>query len=169
MAKYSIGLKSVKFGTPTGGATMPETMEAFATTVKGSMTLSESEPSIQDFNVEEQDSPIEQAITESSKLEAKWKAYDLSPNILQKVKGGNVSSEAGVSETWEAPSKSSLIKLALEIESDTGAKYRVPNANVIARIDGSVGRDDMLQLDLSATALDPGDGGAPFSIEFPTV
>jgi hypothetical protein len=163
MAKYVLGLKSVKFGTPTDESAMPTSMEAFAQTVRGSMTVSETEPTIQDFNVEEQDAPVEQAITESSKLEVTWRAYDLSPAILEKVKGGDSDSSS-----WEAPAKAVMIKLALEIETDNGTKIQVPKANVIARFDGTVGREDMLQLEVTATALDPGDGGSPFSVVFPS-
>lgn len=164
MAKYVFGLKSVKFGTPTGDATMPAVLDAFAQTVRGSMTLSETEATVQDFNVEEQDAPVEQAITESSKLEVTWRAYDLSPAMLEIVKGGDGTTLA---TTWEAPNKSTLLKLALEIETDNGSKIQIPRANVMARIDGTVGREDMLQVEVTATALDPGDGGAPFSVVFP--
>jgi len=166
MAKYVFGLKSVKFGTPTGTAAMPAAldMEEFAQTVRGSMTLSETEPTVQDFNVEEQDAPVEQAITESSKLELTWRAYDLSPAIIEIVKGGDGSTLA---TTWTAPAKTTMIKLAIEIETDGGSTIAIPNANIVARLDGVIGREDMLQLEVKGTALDPGDGGSPFSVVFP--
>lgn len=166
MANYLFGLKSVKFGTPESDGTMPASLTVFAQTVRGSMTLSETEAAVQDFNVEEQDSPVEQAITESSKLEATWRAYDLSPAVIAKVKGGT----AGTSpDKWSAPTKSVLLKLALEIETDNGTKIQIPYANVQARFDGTIGREDMLQLEVKATALSPGANIAPFAIEFPTV
>lgn len=166
MAKYVLGLKSVKFGTPTGTAAMPAAldMDDFAQTVRGSMTLSETEPTIQDFNVEEQDAPVEQAITESSKLELMWRAYDLSPAILELVKGGDGTTLA---TTWKAAPKTTMIKLAIEVGTDNGTKVQIPNANIIARLDGTIGREDMLQLEVRGTALDPGDGGVPFSVVFP--
>ena len=166
MAKYALGLKSVKFGTPTGTATMPAVLEAFAQTVKGSMTISETEASVNDFTVEEQDAPVEQIITDNSKWEAVWKCYNISSEILTKVKGGE--SVTGASETtWKAPASSSILKLAMEIETTSGAKFQVPRASVVARFDGTVGKDDMLQLEVKATALDPGDGGSSYMVVNP--
>lgn len=167
--KYVLGLKSVKFGIPTGDSSMPTEMEPFAKTVRGTMTISESEPTVQDFYVEEQDAPVEQSITESSKLEVTWKAYDMSAATLEKVKGGTAVEDNGVDtpESYTAPAKTILKKLALEIETNTGSKYLIPKANVIARIDGTIGREDMLQVEVTATALDPGDGKGPWTIEWP--
>jgi hypothetical protein len=169
MPKYSLGLKSVKFGTPTGTSAMPETMESFAQTIRGSMTFSESEVTVKEFYVEEQDAAVEQTITESSKLEVTWKAYDLSSVFLKRVKGGPATeSSENTKESWKAPSKTVLMKLALEVTSDSGAKYLIPRASIRGRLDGSVGREDMLSIEVKATALDPGDGEGPFSIEWPS-
>jgi hypothetical protein len=166
MAKYSFGLKTVKFGTPTGTATMPTTLEQFAMTVKGSLKLSESDPSLKEFTVEEQSSPVEQVISEDSKLTVEWQCYDISPAIISKVKGGTVT--AGTNDdTWAAPSSSSIIKLALQIETPGGIKINIPRASVVARFDGTIGKEELLTMSVKVTALDPGDGGSPYSVVIP--
>lgn len=166
MAKYTFGLKSVKFGTPTGTVAMPAVMDLFAATVKGSLKLSESEPTLKEFFVEEQSAPVEQVISEDSKLTAEWQCYDISPDIITKVKGGTVTAGAS-DDTWAAPAGSSLIKLAVELETSKGVKVKIPNASVVARFDGTLGKEELLTMSIKLTALDPGDGGSPFSVVIP--
>lgn len=163
MAKYSLGLKSVKYGTPTGTDTMPVTMTAFAKTVTGSMTIEEKDPSVKEFTVEELDAPIRRAITENGTLELKWKCYDIDPAMITIVKGGTATSTK-----FSAPAKSVLIDLALEVTSDDNVEFHIPKASVSARITGSIGGEDMVQMEVTAVAIDPGNGGSPWAIEFPT-
>lgn len=158
--KYTIGLKWVKYGTPTDTVAMPATLNDFAKTVKGSMTIEEAEPSIQDFKVEEVDSPVKQSITENGTLTITWKAYNLDPEIIAAVKGG-----ASTATKFSAPVKSVIIEKALEIKSNDNVVFAIPKASIVARITGQVGADDMLQLEIKATAIDPGDGGSPWYIE----
>ncbi|MDX9847468.1 MAG: hypothetical protein RBT74_10855 [Tenuifilaceae bacterium] len=158
--KYTLGLKWVKFGTPTGTATMPATLTDFAKTVKGSMTVDESESTIKDFNVEEVDAPVRQAITENGKLTLVWKAYNLDPEIIAAVKGGT-----STATKFSAPAKSVIIEKALEVKSIDNVVFAIPKASIVARVTGQIGTDDMLQLEVKATAIDPGDGGSPWFIE----
>lgn len=158
--KYSIGLKWVKFGTPTGTVAMPATLTDFAKTVKGSMTIEEAEPSITDFKVEEVDSPVKQSITENGTLSLTWRSYNLDPAIIAMVKGGT-----STATKFSAPAKSVIIEKALEVKSDDNLVFAIPKASIVARVVGQVGADDMLQLEIKATAIDPGDGGSPWYIE----
>lgn len=160
--KYTIGLKSVKFGTPTGTVAMPASLTAFAKTVKGSMTIEESEPTITDFKVEELSAPIKQAITEDGVLTVTWRCYDLNPEIIKVVKGGEGTT---VSKKYSAPAKSVIMEKGLELTSDDNMVFAIPKASIVARITGQVGSDDMIQLEVKATAIDPGDGGSPWYIE----
>lgn len=145
---------------------MPVTMTEFAKTVKGSMTLSESEATINDFFVEEQVAPVESVITEDSKMEVTWKCYDLSAEIMQIVKGGTTT-DGTTDTTWKAPTTSVTIKKAIELTTNSGVKILIPNANIIARIDGTMSKEDMLQMEVKATPLDPGDGGSAYHIVIP--
>lgn len=166
MAKFAFGLKSVKFGDPTGTVAMPETLTDFAKTVKGSMTLEESEATEEKFYVEEQSAPVESVITEDSELEATWECYDIAPEILAIVKGGTTTTSA-TEKTWSAPSSAVRIKKAIQLTTESGAKITIPNATITARITGKVGKEELLKLSVKATPLDPGDGGSPFQIITP--
>jgi hypothetical protein len=158
--KYTIGLKWVKFGTPTGTVAMPATLTSFSKTAKGSMTIEEAEPTVTDFNVEESDAPVKQAITQNGKLTVTWRAYNLDPAIIAAVKGGTAASSK-----YSAPAKSVIIEKALEVKSDDNMVFAIPKASIVARVTGQIGSDDMLQLEVKATAIDPGDGGSPWYIE----
>lgn len=158
--KYTIGLKWVKYGTATNTVAMPATLTSFAKTVKGSMTIEEAEPTVQNFEVEEVDAPVKQAITQNGALTITWRAYNLDPSIIAAVKGGT-----STATKFSAPAKSVIIEKALEIKSDDNMVFCIPKASIVARITGQVGADDMLQLEVKATAIDPGDGGSPWYIE----
>lgn len=162
MAKYSIGLKSVKFGTPTGTVAMPATLTAFANTVIGSMTIEESEAETKQFNVEELDAPVREAVVKNGIMNVKWKAYDIDPTILAVVKSGT-----STATKFSAAANSTIIEKALEITTDDNVVFTVPKASIKARVTGQIGSDDMIQLEVSATAIDPGDGGSPWQLEHP--
>lgn len=162
MAKHVIGLKGVKFGTPTGTAVMPTTMALFAGTVEGSMTLSESEATIERFKEEESVSPVAVSVSAESEMEIVWKCHDLSPDILAKVKGGTATATS-----YKAPTSSVVIELAVELESTSGVKIQIPKATIIARIDGTIGRGNILQMEVKATPMTPDDGGVAYEFVFP--
>lgn len=162
MAKYSIGLKSVKFGTPTGTVTMPVTMTAFANTVEGSMTIEETEAETKQFRVDELAAPIRESVVRSGNMTLKWKAYDIDPAIIAVVKSGTATSTK-----FSAAAQDAIIEKALEVTSDDNVVFTIPKASIKARITGQIGGEDMIQLEVSATAIDPGDGGSPWQIEHP--
>lgn len=164
MAKYVYGIKSVKFGTPTGSATMPVTLTAWAQTVEGSFTLSESEATSKEFKVEETATPVKSIVSEYGSLSGTWRAYDLTPSLIETVKGGDGHTDA---KKFEAPGSPTTIELALEIETTDGAKFNIYKAAIIARLDGAITRGDILQMEVKATALDPGSAASPWSIVFP--
>ena len=162
MPKYSIGLKSVKFGTPTGSDTMPATMTAWAQTVQGSMTIEESEAEVKNFKVEEVSSPVKQAIVEDGVLTLTWKAYDIDPAIVAVVKNGTATATK-----FSAAANSEIIEKALEVTTDDDVKFTIPKASIVARLTGAIGGEDMIQMEVKATAIDPGNGGSPWQMEHP--
>jgi hypothetical protein len=170
--KYAYGIKSVKFGTPTGTATMPTAgaMTTWAQTVAGSLTLSEDEATTKEFKVEETTSPVKEIVTDAGALTAQWRAYDLTPTYLTVVKGG-VGGTAGTGAarmlTYDGPTSVTDQELALEITTTNNIVFSIYKASVIARLDGGVGRENLLEVEVRAKALDPGDGGSPYQIELP--
>ena len=163
MAKYVYGIKSVKFGTPTGLATMPGTLTAWAQTVEGTFTLAESEDTLKSFKVEETATPVLTIVSEAGEMTLTWSAYDLSPAIIAIVKGGTATG----STKWAAPATKPTISLAIEVETTDGAKFNIYKTSIFSTFDGAVTRGDLLQMKTKAVVQDPGSGVSPFDITFP--
>lgn len=168
--KYAYGIKSVKFGTPAGTATMPGTLDAWAQTVAGSLTLSEDEAQTKDFKVEEVTTPVKSIVTDAGALTAVWRGYDLTPELLEVVKGG-VAGTDGTGETavvtYKGPKSVVAMDLALEITTTNNVVFQVYKAAVLARFDGGIGRENLLEVEVRAIAQDPGDGGYPYEFKLP--
>lgn len=168
--KYAYGVKSVKFGTPTGGSTMPGSMTAWAQTVRGSLTLSEDEATKKEFKVEEASSPVKEIVTDAGALTMKWRAYDLTPTLVAVVKGGTAGTAgtgATATVTYAGPVSVAAMELALEVETTNGAKFLIYKASVVARFDGGISAENLLEMEVSAKALDPGAGTSPYMITLP--
>lgn len=166
--KYAYGIKSVKFGIPTGSNSMPGTLDQWAQTVQGSLTLSEDEATIKDFNVEETSTPVKSIVTNSGALQIKWRAYDMSVKMLEKVKGG-VGTE-GVSpspHTYDGPTQVIAKDLALEVTTTEDIVFKIYKAAVVARFDGSISRENLLEIEVTAKAQDPGNGSSPYQVSLP--
>lgn len=167
--KYAYGIASVKFGTPTGSNTMP-TVTQWAQTVQGSMTLSEDEATTKDFNVEETTTPVKSIVTDAGSLTAKWRAYDITPSLVAIVKGGTAGAAGSGGTavvTYAGPVQVVSIDLALEITTTNGVVVSIYNAAVVARFDGAISRENLLEMEVTAKAQDPGDGSSPYMFSLP--
>lgn len=164
--KYAYGIASVKFGTPTGSNTMPGSLSQWAQTVQGSLTLSEAEAQTKEFYVEEATTPVHSIITQPGATTITWRAYDLTPDLIEVVKGGTSGTD-GASLTWLAPTTLEPMELALEITTTNGVVFEFYKTSVLARFDSVVGREQLLELEAKATVLDPGDGSEPYMITLP--
>jgi hypothetical protein len=165
--KYLYGIASVKFGTPTGSASMPvaSDMVTWAQTVAGSLTLSEDESTEKEFFVEETTTPVHSIVTQAGALRVRWRAYDMSVKMLEKVKGGTGTETAAPgAQTYAGPVTIDSVNLALRVTTNSGSTFDIYKAAVIARFDSALGREQLLEVEVQATALDPGDGGSPYKI-----
>ena len=145
MATYIYSVKSVKYGTPTGTNSMPASgsMTDLPDTVKGSITIEESEGATTKFYVDQKAEPIKSIKTEESELTATMQFYDMTFATLAAIKGGtgNVSGYT--------PSVGfSQIEKAIQIETDSGHYFDLYNAQLDARIMGGGGRDSMFMVEL---------------------
>ena len=146
MSNYLFSVKAVKYGTPTGLATLPD-LTTLPDTVKGSVSIDETEGSVTKFFVDQKKEPIKVLKTEEGELTATLQFYDMSYATLAAFKGGH-----GAGVTGYTPSTGyTLIEKALEIELDSGHKVNIFNAQCVSRITGGGGRDKMLALEIKAT------------------
>lgn len=171
--KYAYGIKTIKFGTPTDAGTMPTGLNQWAETVEGSLTISEEEATLKDFKVEEKTAPIITLKTAEGALTAQWRAYDLTPSLLAIVKGGDATTSGSGSARvaiFKAPAVSESIELALQIETTNNIIFNIYKAAITSRFDGPVGRENLLEQEVRARAIDPGGTGDanPYEIQLPS-
>ena len=164
-SKYAYGIKGISYGTPTGAATMPGSLTPWVKTVKGSLTITEDEATVYEPRVEEKAAPVKVIVTETGSLIARWRVYDLTPTEIKKFRGGETS--GADDETYEAPSDIKGISLALGIECEEDVKFNIFKAAISTRIDGNISRDSLLEMEVTATAVSPGDGLAAWQYVLP--
>lgn len=170
LTKYAYGIASVKYGTPTGTATMPGSLTQWAQTVQGSLTLSEEESTLKEFYVEETTTPVVSLVTEAGAMTITWRAYDLTPALIVIMKGGSAGVQGtGASQmlSYAGPVTIDTEDLALEITTTSGVVFSIYKAACLCRFDSAISREQLLEVEVQATVLDPGDGGSPYLIELP--
>lgn len=141
MPQYLYGITSVKYGTAaTGLGNFPSgiLLTTAPNTVRGSVTIEESESTTAEFFVDQQATPIRRTKTEEAKLSAVMEFYDCTFATLAAFKGGtgNVSG-------YTPATGYTTIDLALEINLDSGEKLHMHNASCATQIIGGGGRDKL--------------------------
>ncbi|MCK9592712.1 MAG: hypothetical protein M0Q91_11975 [Methanoregula sp.] len=170
LTKYAYGIAGVKYGTPTGTSSMPGTLTPWAQTVQGSFTLSESESTTKDFFVEETSTPVESIVSEAGALSITWRAYDLTPALIVIMKGGTAGVQGTGStqmQSYAGPVTIDKVNLALEVTTTSGAIFHFYKASCLCRFDSAISREQMLEVEVTATMQDPGDGKSPYYFELP--
>jgi len=176
MASYLYGIKSIKYGTPIGAASadavMPATgdMTQWAQTVQGSFTLSEDESTTKEFFVEETTTAVHSVVTDAGQLKATWRAYDMTHTLIAIMKEGTAATATGYN-TYLGPETVDAVELALEITTTNDVIIEIYRASCLARFDSVLGRENLLEMEVTATALTPENTGAshpPYKISIPT-
>ena len=88
MAVYIYGITTVKYGDAAKTNEMPTGLTTLPNTVKGSVTLDETEGTTTKFWVDQQYAPIRSVKTEEGELSAVMQFYDMSFATLAALKGG---------------------------------------------------------------------------------
>lgn len=146
MAEYLFGITSVKYGTAATTNSMPTSLTTLPDTVKGSVSIDETEGSTTEFYVDQKFSPVRQVKTEEGKLTATMQFYDMSFADIAALKGGS-----GDASGYTPATGYTTVDKALEITMDSGHKLLMYNASCVTRITGGGGRDKMFSLELKAT------------------
>jgi len=148
MAVYLFGIASVKYGTAaTGIGNFPSgvLLTTAPDTVKGSVTIEESEGTTTEFFTDQKFSPVRSVKTEEGKLSAVMQFYDMTFATLAAFKGGT----GNVSGYTPATGYTS-VNLALELNLDSGEKIHIHNASCSTRIVGGGGRDKLFAFEVKA-------------------
>jgi len=147
MAVYLFGIASVKYGTAATGSNMPSgaALTTLPDTVKGSVSIEETEGSLTNFYVDQKFSPVRSVKTEEGELSAIMQFYDMTFANIAALKGGT-----GNASGYTPATGYTTVNLALEMLLDSGHKLQMYNANCITRIIGGGGRDKLFSLELKA-------------------
>lgn len=147
MAIYLFGITSVKYGDASSSNYSPASasLTTLPNTVKGSVSIEETEGSTTKFYVDQQFSPVRQVKTEEGELSATMQFYDMTFATLAAIKGGtgNVSG-------YVPASGYVTVDKYLEILMDSGHKLIMYNASLTSRITGGGGRDKMFAVEMKA-------------------
>jgi len=146
MAVYLFGIKTVKYGTAATGSSMPTGMTTLPNTVKGSVSIEETEGSTVKFFVDQQFSPVKVVKTEEGELSATMQFYDMTFANIAALKGGT-----GNATGYTPATGYQMMEKALELELDSGHKLNMYNAALSTRITGGGGRDKLFALEVKAT------------------
>lgn len=162
MATYLFGITSVAYGTAaTGLGNLPSgvLLTTAPNTVKGSVTIEETEGTTTEFFVDQQYSPVRSVKTEEGKLSATFQFYDMSFDAVAAFKGGT-----GNASGYTPATGYTTVDKALVLTLDSGEKLCMHNASCITRIVGGGGRDTMWALEVKATPQVTTDGTATWRI-----
>ena len=151
MADYIYAVSSMRYGTPTGAATMPGTLTALPDTVKGSITVEETEGTLTRFEVDQKKDPIRVIKSAEGEFTLTAQFYDMTFTNLASFKGG--SATTGTGGTFTPSVDYTTVDKALEINFVSGHKMEIYNGSCVARMTGGGGRDKMLAWELKITPM----------------
>lgn len=158
---YVFSVKKVRYGTATDLATMPVSLTDLPDTVKGSVTLDETEGATAKFYVDQKPVPVKVVKTEEGELSATMQFYDLTYATVAALKGGE-----GSASGYTSPVGYTNVEKAIQIETDSGHTVNIHKGLCVARITGGGGRDKMFALELKVTPQTPAtDSGAAWTIK----
>ena len=160
MAEYLFGITSVKYGVAADTNSMPTSLTPLPNTVKGSVSIDETEGSTTQFFVDQQFSPVREVKTEEGVISAVMQFYDMSFANVAALKGGSGDASGYTPETGYT-----TVNRALEITMDSGHKLLMYNASLVTRIVGGGGRDKMFSLEVKATPQLTTDNAGSWKLE----
>ncbi len=94
MAAYKIGLVEILMGDILPSGAMGTALTPVGNTVADSPAFSATDPTKQDFNIEEQDGSVYSLVTSPAKETFSWSCYDVAPAVMVRFFGGTVTAGA---------------------------------------------------------------------------
>lgn len=104
--------------------------------------------------------PVKTIVKKAATNELKFTMIELIPENLKQLLGGEV-----VGDKWNSPSSAVVIEEAVRIQTGTGQTISISRATIEGAIRGTLGGDEVLGIETTATIELPADGSSPFSFE----
>lgn len=115
--------------------------------------------------------PIHNIVTKNAIIAPTFDLIQFNYENMVKVMGGSLKTNAeGVTVGWNAPKDLVEVSGEAEIDTDSGQRVTIPNADVSAYITGGLTLTDTSKIKIELGIMEPGDGLDPYTIEdIPTV
>lgn len=167
------GLKAITMGDPAADGGMGTALtEVFGATVKGTATLTSTEPTSEEVEIEETDELYDEIQTKAGSWSLKASTYNISAETMRKLFGGTVAGTAP-NQTWSAPVGGVSVAVHQSVSAETrgGAKFNFVKMKLTATANISFDKAKLGQIDWTGKVLTPDKAGTPaMSIVFgPTV
>jgi hypothetical protein len=157
------GLKSFLMGNPAVDGGMGTTLtEVFGATVKGSATLTATEPTTEEVEIEELDTIYDDITTKGSVWTLKASTYNISAATMQKLFGGTITG-TGSDLTWKAPIDGAVLNIyqSVTAESRSGIKFNFVKMKLSGVPNISFDKTKLGQLDFTLKLVAPDKPATP--------
>jgi|LSPZ01.1.fsa_nt_gi hypothetical protein len=156
MATRNIGLLKIEVGELAGDGDLSTALASLGGTFKESCKITQDDNETFDFEIEEQDDPIESVVTKKGATTIEWAVVDFEPATLQKVWGGEV-----VDGKWEEPETIPEKELSVRVTPKTGSPFTYPRCKVNAKLDYEATRTGIAKIVVRARKMKPVKEGVP--------
>lgn len=157
--KYGLGLVSIEFADVAGDGDYGTVFTLLGNTVKGSAQLTTADGTTTDFNIEEQDDPVETVQSTKGKTTLAFSCYDVQGPTLVKFFGGTYTPyDAGppiVDETYTPPDSVPTIEQTVRVTDKKGNVLKICRGSVKAKFNWSFTSDKLAQVDVTIDILAP--------------
>lgn len=155
MSSKSIGLAAIKMGDVGADGGMGTVLTAVGGTVSQNAILSNDQPSVTDFNIEEQDDPY-YSVSVPGKKTVKWSSYNTDLTALSALLGGTLTAATTTSgNEWDMPNSIDPVEQSIELDTKDGWKIAIPRAKIDVVLTWNLQKDKLAQVDYTATVLTP--------------
>ena len=150
----NIGLQSLEFGDIPADGGMAATMAPWSRTFKESASIAQEDNETHEFEVEEEDDPIESVLVKKGTTTITASLVDYDPEMLQKAFGGAV-----VDDKWEEPDVVPEIEQSVRLTPRIGKPFSYPRCKITAKIEYNATRTDIAKVVVVAKKLKPAKAG----------
>lgn len=155
----SLGLKYFGLApVPTGG-TLPADGDfvEIGDTQTGNATFAETEPTLENVEIEQQPGTYRVIETASGVITYTMSTYDVSPETLQELKGGDIiPAAAGRGQGWKMGSTAININRCAKLITLDDVEIYVPNARVTGLFNFATQKGALATIQVSLTVQNPG-------------
>jgi len=153
MAKYTIGISTIKLGNVAVDGGPGTSLATLGYTYEDSCKLNQDDPEVTSFFAEE----VEDAVYKKEKKGAITLTFQImNPDTATLIAlFGGTATGSSPAKTWNMPDTTPTIEQTVEITPQDGMKMVIPRGSVSAKLNGEFSRKQLFLIDVTITALKP--------------